>query len=150
MQSVDVTSRRSHIIAIAIFWLFLSAVTAFGLGSINIPKFQELNRNGISTSGTVVSTDCLNHNSVYYNYAVQGHTYSGRTTLTRCLQLKIGDDLVVYYSSRFPSLNDARNPRDALFGEYMSVGMATLFVPPTIILMIYLQRHRIRRFFGAS
>src|SRR6202030_1175177 len=108
-------SRRSSMIGIAIFWFFLSAVTAFGLGRINIPKLQELSRNGVSTNGTVVSTDCLNHESVYYNYAVQGHTYSGRTTLTRCAQLKVGDDLVVYYSSRVPSLNDARNPRDALF-----------------------------------
>src|SRR6202035_3874792 len=99
-------SHRSDIIAIAIFWAFLSAVTAFGLGRINIPKFQELNRNGISTNGTVASTDCLNHNTVYYNYAVHGHAYSGRTTLTKCPQLKMGDDLVVYYSSRVPSLND--------------------------------------------
>src|SRR5580704_8164639 len=143
-------SHRRDIIAIAILWVFLSAVTAFGLGRINIPKFQELNRNGISTNGTVASTDCLDHNSVYYDFAVRGQAYSGRTTLTECPQLKKGDDLVVYYSSRAPSLNDARNPRDALFGEYMFVGFATLFVPPTIILMIYLQRHRIRRFFGAS
>jgi hypothetical protein len=141
-------STRRNLIWICAAWPLLAAAILLGLGSINLPILFEIARNPVATEATVASTDCANHMTVYYRYNVNSNAFTGRAGLSKCRSLEAGDKIPVYFSGRTPSASEARDPRDALNGELVSVGLAAFFLSSAIIGLIFLRLNRARKPLG--
>jgi hypothetical protein len=53
----------------------------------------------------------------------------------------------VYYSRVKPADSETNDPREALVGELIAIGLAAFFIPPVIIGVVYLNRKNVRKLF---
>jgi hypothetical protein len=129
-------------------WLCIAALVFFVLGSINLPRLYEISRHPVATDAVITAIDCANHASVYYAFVAGNRNYAGRTSQGRnCTSLKKGDILRIYYSELTPELSEASDPKQALLGEAVLIGLAALFFPTAILFLVYLRRDKVREMF---
>src|SRR5262245_61724800 len=130
-------TKRRWLQAIGIYLVFAAA---FGLtiGSLNLPKYYRLHRNGKETVGTVTSTDCAQHSLIRYSFDVDGQKHGGQGT-GDCPNLAPGAQLEVWYLPEDPSVNVLYSASSRFWNECISVGMVMIF-PPAIITAFFMWR----------
>jgi hypothetical protein len=130
----------------AILWLILAAAFALGIGTLNVPLFNHLIRNGVREQATAVKLTPEFHNTVRYEYQVGAIKFEGQSQSwlpnPPVEKIKVGEPLVIYYDPLNPSRSVLGDPKPMLTNELISVGMVVLAVPTVIVfrLMQYQRR----------
>jgi hypothetical protein len=130
----------------AILWFVLAVLFALGIGSFNLPLFNGLLAHGVEAPATAVKLTPEFHNTVRYEYQVDGKKFEGQDQSwlpnPPVAEIKVGQALVIYYDPQNPSHSVLGNPKPMLANELISVGMAALLFPTFIVFTL---RQRLRR-----
>jgi len=127
-----------RVLAYALAWTALAV--AFGLlaGSVNVPEFRLLAREGIETRGVVRALEPTNHQQVRYSYQANGITYTGigggGYGNPPFEQLSPGDSVIVYYAARNPTTSVLGEPQERLNNEISGITVLVLLFPTVIVL----------------
>ena len=88
-------------------------------------------------------TTCHNHGTVCYQFIAGGHEYSGWGSAgfgTRdCDDLKVGDEILVYYLPSDPTLSRPGSIRERWANELISIFLAVALVPTAIVWAVWRQ-----------
>ncbi len=129
----------------AIAWLILAVATAIGIGSLNWPAYQRMAKLGVSGQATAVELHPKVHNSVRYQYKVDGKMFYGQMQSWQpnlpLGQLHVGQPLVIYYDPQHPEHSVLGDPKAMLQNETISVALAAI-VFPTVIVVAWAWRSR--------
>jgi len=121
-------------IFVAFVWLGVSVLIGIiiwrdGFGR-DVSRLYEIASDPVPTEGTIVSTDCFQHNSVYYEYKVGDQTYYGGPSRSgNCSTAEKGDNIKVAYARHAPSLSFAGDPRAALADKLVFFMIFVLLSP---------------------
>ncbi len=120
--------------SIVLIWIGMAAAISIGLGSVNVPRLVQLYRHQAIVQGIVESSDCANHSTVFYEFAVSGTRYTGHgLTAGDCRAFNRGASVTVYYVMDRPEVSSLREPRAALINEVGTALLGGLFLPPWLI-----------------
>lgn len=125
----------------------LVALIWFGLGSLNIPRYQRLAAESVRTDATITATSCEQHSTVSYTFVVAGRPYSGQGLSggeRPCKDIQVGDRMPVWYLSTDPTVSTLREPQAKLENERISVGIGAVVLPAWLLVIIFVTR-RIQR-----
>ena len=124
----------------AILWLVLAAVFAIGIGSLKVPLLNRLIAHGVKAQATAVKLTPEFHNTVRYEYQVDGTKFEGQDQSwlpnPPLQQIKVGQPLVIYYDSLNPSISVLGDPKPMLNNELISVGMVVIAFPTFIVFAV--------------
>lgn len=128
-----------------IVWLVLALVFTVGVGCFNLPAFYKLSTLGVLGSATVTEVTPEYHNTLRYQYQVGGGTYQGRmqtwTPNPGLDQIKVGQQVVIYYDPKNPGLSVPGDPKRMLKNEILSVALVGL-VFPSLIVGVWIHKSR--------
>lgn len=140
-------AERKQVVLAVMGFIFLAVLFGGITGSLNLPRYSALAKNGVSTQGVVTETRCSVHNTVSYKFQVQGRDFHGSTNqLDRdCSMVRVGERLEVTFLPTDPSVNAGGDFLGAYKNERESVLLAALGMP-TFITAVAVFRARRRRF----
>jgi hypothetical protein len=131
-----------------ILWLIMVAVVALVVGSLNVPFYYRLITNGVKAQATIIELTPQIHNTVRYEYQVEGRSFKGQRSPSSpnssTDQISVGQSLVIYYDPLNPSLSVPGDPKPMLTNELISVGMAALGIPTFIIFVLMQNQYKKR------
>ena len=111
----------------------MAVAIAVGIGSLNWASYRRLAARGVSAQAKVVELLPNNHNTVRYEYRVAGRTFQGRMQSWQPNppreQLRIGQQLVIYYNPDQPGESVLGDPTPILKNESISIGLAAVVFP---------------------
>jgi hypothetical protein len=114
-----------------LIWVSLATGVALVIGSLNVPFFYKLLKDGKTTEAVITQTTPQNHCEVVYRFIVDGNEYQ-RSDTDHCTQ-HVGARVTIYYypeKSGEPSERTSYDPpREALFNELIPIFLAAIFVP---------------------
>jgi hypothetical protein len=141
------------IAACLLTWLISSLLLGFIVGRHNLPKYRPLAQRGVATHGVVSAKEPMNHETIRYNYEVEGVAYSGSSSHTgrgnpEFDRLGVGDSVLVFYDPLSPSVSVLGDAKQLLWDEEVSVGMVAVIFPTIIVGILYVKGvlPRYRRF----
>jgi hypothetical protein len=118
-------------------WVALALVIALGGGSLNWVSFRRLTAHGIMGQGVVLALTPEIHNTVRYEYYVDGRRFEGQTQLwppnPPLDRLRVGQSLIVCYDPEHPENSVLGNPIPILENETISIALAALLVPTSLV-----------------
>ena len=130
-------------IAPVVSWLFLALLTGGVLGIHNLPDYYALRDHGVATSGTVVDITPRQHNTIVVEYRVAGRLYRAQDQVSApnrpLSELKVGDEIVVYYVPSQLGTWSFGDPRARLANELTFVIGAALLLPSLVVGSFMLQ-----------
>jgi hypothetical protein len=131
-----------------ILWLVLAVVFLVGIGSFNLSLFHGLMENGVRQQAIATKLTPEFHNTVCYEYQVNGTKFEGRDQSWNpnppLTTIKVGQSLVIYYDPQNPSRSVLGNPGPMLTNELIAVGMITLVIPTIVVFRLkQYQRRRL-------
>jgi hypothetical protein len=109
--------RRLALIYIVLFGTFATLL----VWGFNIAQQYELVKRGIHTKGFVAKLNCEQHNTVFYQFQVQGRDYQDLKKVEHCLQTIVGSPVDVYYLDGKPAASTAVPPADGLRSSILSI-----------------------------
>ena len=122
----------------AVLWFVLVIAIAGGLGCLNVPTYRQLVAYGVPGRATVVELLPANHNSLRYEYQVDGRTLQGQMQSwppnPPLEQIKVGQTVVIYYDSAHPGVSVLGNPHGMLENKITSVGLAAIGLPTLLVI----------------
>ena len=127
-------------------WIGVFIALFVVMGFVNCGSYYHLLRHGIYANGVIVGIPPKQHGIAEYIYGENG-VYAGRSIPgypnPDLGELKIGDSVVVYYSSINPKVSMLSEPRRTLRNEVLSVFILAA-IGATFILLIGQGRTRRR------
>jgi hypothetical protein len=95
---------------------------------------------GIQGPGSVIEVLPKIHNTVRYEYSVDGRAFHGAMQSWRpnppIEQLSVGQPLVVYHDPQHPEDSVLGDPKPMLENETGSIALAALIIPAIIVLRV--------------
>ncbi len=120
-----------HAMLIAVLF---SAAIVVGVGSINCPMLWRLAHGAAATAGRITAIDRSNHNTVRYEFTVDGRRQNGaQQGYSQAGSAKIGESIRIYYLPNDPSVSLADQPSDELQNEIITVGLAAILFPALLV-----------------
>ena len=139
------TVPRRRFLVLGFAYVLMAAFLAIGLGSINLPRLRALAARGVVVHGSVVRTDCSNHNRVLYSFSAHQQSYAGSGTDVQgsipCEAIRPGTPVTVTYLPTDPSVNVAGVLQSHLANEWLSVALAALVFPAFAIGAVLFRTH---------
>ena len=127
-------------------YLFLAAMVAITIGSLNLMKYRRISNEGKQIVGTVTATDCQNHNLIRYSFEVGERQYAGMGTAPgNCNDTAPGDPVEVWYVPDDPGINVVGSARARYVNELISVSLASLVIPGILTPLFMLTWFRRRK-----
>ena len=121
----------------AITWLALATTIVVVVGRLNWPGYRRLAAVGVPGQATVVELLPSIHNTVRYEYRVDGRGFQGQMQSWRpnppLPQLAVGHALVIYYDPQHPEDSVLGYPKPMLQNETISVALAAVIIPTLIV-----------------
>jgi len=115
-----------------ITWLLLVAAVSLGIGSFNWLSFYHLTMRGIPGPGIAIELRPKIHNTVSYEYSVDGQEFHGamQSWLPNppMAQLAVGQSLIVYHDPQHPEQSVLGDPKPMLENETVSVALPTVLI----------------------
>jgi hypothetical protein len=113
------------------------------VGSINIPKYIALEREGRIGVAAVLSTDCGNHTRITYGFTINGERIvSSSVSPSKCENIHVNDHLRVWYVPNNPRINALSDPDINLRMELFMTMAATILLPLILLLGILIKMPR--------
>jgi hypothetical protein len=113
-----------------LIWVSLATGVVLLIGSLNVPFFYKLLKDGKPAEAVIIQTMPQNHCGVVYRFSVDGKEYQ-RGGSDHCTQ-HVGARVTIYYypeKSGEPSERTSYDrPREALFNEFIPIFLAAIFV----------------------
>jgi hypothetical protein len=126
----------------------VAAVVGGLTASVNLFHYSALKKHGASSPGVVTETRCSHHNTVLYEFQVQGRTFQGSTSAgwlaPNCSVIHAGDRLQVTFLPADPSVNGGGDFPSAYRNEVVSVLLAALGVPSLLTAVVVFRAFRRR------
>lgn len=97
--------------------LCLVGLACFSLYSWGVLKIGLIRSSNATVAGEVTSAPPSNRGILYYKYKIDGESYEGSSQGATGLEGE-GDEVDVYYSSRFPGLSTLHNRKIRIFPEW--------------------------------
>lgn len=121
----------------AITWLALAITIVVVVGRLNWPGYRRLAAVGVPGRATVVEVLPNIHNTVRYEYRVDGRAFQGQMQSWRpnppLPQLAVGHALVIYYDPQHPEDSVLGYPKPMLQNETISVALAAVIIPTVMV-----------------
>ena len=122
----------------AITWLLLAITIVVVVGRLNWPAYHRMATVGVPGQATVVELLPNIHNTVRYEYRVDGRGFQGQMQSWRpnppLSQLTVGHPLVIYYDAQNPEDSVLGYPKAMLQNETISVALAALIIPTLMVI----------------
>jgi Protein of unknown function (DUF3592) len=132
----------------ATWWFVLAIAITAGIGSINLPTYRRLVVHGALGQATVLEVLPHDHNTLRYQYQVDGKRFRGQTQSwppnPPLQQINLGQTVVIYYDPADPDVSVLGDPHGMLTNEIVSVGLAAI-VLPTFLVIAWAGRQRISK-----
>jgi len=137
-------------IGIAIVWIIIVAVVVTLLGSQHWISYYRIAYNGVVAKATVVQLQPENHNLVAYKYEISGHNFQGLFGSSPpnppFSQLKIGQEVVIYYDPQHPENSLLGYPKPIFKDETLGVVIGGVIFPTLILLLMQYGRRDLFQF----
>jgi len=120
-----------------ITWFVLAIIIVVVVGRLNWPAYRRMAAVGVPGQATVVELLPNIHNTVRYEYRVDGQGFQGQMQSWRpnppLSQLAVGHALVIYYDPRHPEHSVLGHPKAMLQNETISVALAAVIIPTLMV-----------------
>jgi hypothetical protein len=125
-----------------LFYAVAATAIALLMGRSNWLSYYRLFHEGIVTQALVTKTDCADHATFSYRFAVGGQSIDGRggdgNGNPPCGALKLGDSVQVVYLAAAPRTNLPGNPQERLVNETAVIATAALVLPLLALVILFL------------
>ena len=111
----------------------------------DLPNEIRLMREGEVVAGKVVVTNCDQHQSFRYRFAIDGATYQGTSMSSRCVDLSRGDEVLVHYLPVRPEVHMVGDPEPPLVNDAVTAGAAALVMPALLILIFWAKKRALSK-----
>lgn len=116
-------------------WVVLAIFFAMLTGSFNWRRYNHIANYGQPTQATVIALLPHDHNTVQYQYQVNGQTFEGQMSPSEPIeQMKVGQMVVVYYDAFHPEESVLGDPKPILQNETIFILLVALIAPTLIVL----------------
>jgi hypothetical protein len=116
---------------IAIAWIALAVVIAFGLFLLYVPRLVHIIEHGSTAVAAIERLDCPNKGHVRYTFSVGSAQYYFDPVMgIQCQALHVGDHALIYYDVTDPNISQLTEPRSSLESVLGLIGTVPLFFPP--------------------
>jgi len=134
-------SVQTRIIFLAIIWLVMACGMYYGIGSLNMPKFNTLSQRGVETIGKITKLEPRNHASVSYSFFAKngkGYFNIGHSGFENpdFNALAIGQTVIVFYDDKNPDTSSLGYPKDQRKNELISLIMAAVGIPTFMVVVL--------------
>lgn len=125
-----------------LFYAITATAIALLMGRSHWMPYYRLVKAGISTQALVTQTNCADHSTFSYRFAVGGQNIDGSGEAGNgnppCSALKPGNQVQVVYLASAPQTNLPGDPRERLSNETFGIALVAVFLPLVFLVILFL------------